>query len=66
MTGWFSPFQFYLARCTENELRKQIEFLKIENEMLRRRVPKKRIFLKREDRERLLKLELPLVLVFRN
>ena len=56
MTGWFSPFLFYLARCTENELRRQIEFLKAENEMLRRRVPKKRIFLKQEERERLLKL----------
>ena len=56
MTGWFSPFLFYLAMCTENELRRQIEFLKAENEMLRTRVPKKRIFLKREERERLLKL----------
>ena len=56
MTGWFSPFLFHLARCTENELRRQMEFLKAENEMLRQRVPKKRIFLKREERERLLKL----------
>ena len=56
MTGWFSPFLFYLARCTENELRQQIEFLKAENEMLRKRVPKQRIFLKPEERRRLLKL----------
>ncbi|TWU21806.1 integrase core domain-containing protein [Bythopirellula polymerisocia] len=56
MTGWFSPFLFFLARCTENELRRQIEFLKAENEMLRQRVPKLRIFLGREERERLLKL----------
>jgi len=56
MTGWFSPFLFYLARCTENELRRQIEFFKAENEMLRQRVPKQRIFLKQEERERLLKL----------
>jgi hypothetical protein len=45
MTGWFSPFLFYLARCTENELRRQVELLKAECEMLRVRVPKKRIFL---------------------
>jgi len=56
MTGWFSPLLFYLARCTENELRRQIEPFKAENEMLRDRVPKKRIFLKRDERERLLKL----------
>lgn len=49
MTGWFSPFLFCLARCTENELRRQIGFLKAENEMLRKRVPKKRIFLTREE-----------------
>jgi len=56
MTGWFSPFLFYLARCTENELRRQLEFLKAENEMLRQRVPRKRIFLKQEEKQRLLKL----------
>jgi putative transposase len=56
MTGWFSPFLFYLARCTENELRRQIDLLKAENEMLRARVPKQRIFLKQDERERLLKL----------
>jgi putative transposase len=56
MTGWFSPFLFYLARCTENELRRQLELLKAENQMLRSRVPKKRIFLKRDERELLLKL----------
>jgi len=56
MTSWFSPFLFCLARCTENELRRQIEFLKAENEMLRRRVPKKRIFFKQEEKQRLLNL----------
>lgn len=56
MTDWFSPLLFYLARCTENELRRQIEFLKAENEMLRRRVPKQRIFLKPKEKEKLLKL----------
>jgi putative transposase len=45
-----------LARCTENELRRQNEFYKAENEMIRIRVPQMRIFLMRDERERLLKL----------
>jgi len=56
MTGWYSPFLFYLARCTENELRRQVEMYKAQVEMLRCRVPKQRIFLTPEEKERLLKL----------
>jgi len=57
MTGWFSPFLFYLARCTENELRRQVELLKAENEMLRDRVPKwmvnqAHVFVERARRDR--------------
>jgi putative transposase len=52
----FQPFLFLLAGGTEHELRRQIEFLKAENEMLRKRVPKQRIFLTKPERERLLKL----------
>jgi Integrase core domain len=52
----FQPLLFFLARCTEHELRRQVEFFKAENEMLRERVPKQRIFLKKEERERLIKL----------
>ena len=52
----FQPFLFVLASCAENQLIRYIEFLKTENEMLRRRVPKKRIFLKPEEKRLLLKL----------
>jgi putative transposase len=52
----FEPLLFFLACCTEDRLRRQIEFLKAENQMLRTRVPKQRIFLSKKERERLLKL----------
>ena len=55
--GWcVQPLLFYLARCTRNKLIQQIEFLKAENEMLRKRVPKHRIWLKPDEKARLLKL----------
>ncbi|HEX5470422.1 MAG TPA: integrase core domain-containing protein [Lacipirellulaceae bacterium] len=57
--GWLvQPLLFFLARCTRNQLIRNIEFLKTENEMLRKRVPNKHIHLKADERDRLLKLAL--------
>jgi putative transposase len=52
----FQPLLFLLARCSRNELIRQIEFLKAENEMLRKRIPTKYVTLKPEEREKLIKL----------
>jgi putative transposase len=55
--GWpVQPLLFVLARCTRNKLILQLEFLKAENEMLRKRVPKQKIWLQPEERARLVKL----------
>ncbi|MEX0725748.1 MAG: integrase core domain-containing protein [Planctomycetaceae bacterium] len=56
MSRLFQPLLFLFAKCTKNELIRQLEFLKAENEILRKRVPQKRIHLNAEERSRLLKL----------
>jgi putative transposase len=56
MTRIFQPLLFMLAGSTEDQLIRQIEFLKAENEMLKKRVPKQRIFLEPDERATLLKL----------
>lgn len=56
MKDWFSPLFFLFARSSEDQLRRQILFLKAELEMTRKRVEQQRIFLTDEERMRLLEL----------
>ncbi len=60
MPRYFQRLLFTLAGTTEDDLRRQIQFLKAENEMLRTRVPKKIIRLTPAERSRLLRLGRPL------
>ncbi|MFQ5734205.1 MAG: hypothetical protein ACE5KM_19895 [Planctomycetaceae bacterium] len=55
-TRLFQPLLFFFAKCTRNELIRQIEFLRAENELLRKRVPRKQIHLNPEEKARLMKL----------
>ena len=50
------PLLFFLARCTRNQLIRNIEFLKAENEILRKRLVRHHIVVSPEDRQRLIKL----------
>jgi len=53
--GSSSPYSlFFLARCSRNQLIRQIEFLKAENEMLRQRISKYGIRTTPAERRRLI------------
>jgi len=56
MRDLFQPLLFMVANCVEHQLIRQIEFLQAENRMLRKRVPKKRIFLSTDEKQKLIKL----------
>src|SRR5688572_1099291 len=55
MKWLFAPLLLMIARSTESELAKQVEFLKAENQMLRRRIPRQ-VRLNHEERRLLVKL----------
>ena len=52
----FQPLLFFLARCSRNELIRHIELLKTENEMLRKRLNMRHIYLKPDERARIIQL----------
>lgn len=56
MERLFQPLLFFLARCSRNQLIRQIEFLRAENEILRKRLPKRRIRITLDEQKRLIKL----------
>lgn len=56
MRPLFQPRLFRLARSTPDLLQKHVEIFKAENQNLRRRVPKQRIFLKADEQALQLKL----------
>jgi putative transposase len=59
MSRIIPPLLFLLGRSTEHDLRRQIQYLKIENQILRARLPK-RIVTTPAERRRLLKFGKPL------
>ena len=56
MAWLVQPLLFFLARCSRNQLIRNIEFLKAENEILRKRYVRHHVVVSQEDRARLIKL----------
>jgi hypothetical protein len=55
--GWLvQPLLFFLARCPRNQLIRNIEFLKTENEILRKRYVRHHVTVSLADRQRLIAL----------
>jgi putative transposase len=52
----FHPLLFFLTRCTRHELIRQIEFLRAENQIMRAHLKKHHLYLKRDERSRLVEL----------
>jgi putative transposase len=52
----FQPLLFLFARCSRNQLIRQLEFLRAENEILRKRACNRHVVLKPEERARLIEL----------
>lgn len=52
----FQPLLFFIARCSRNELIRHIELLKTENEMLRKRLNVRAVFLKPDERARIIEM----------
>ncbi|MHC4403264.1 MAG: hypothetical protein ACYTG0_26700 [Planctomycetota bacterium] len=63
MAKFFHPLIMVLARATESELARYVEYLKAENRILRSRLPK-RVVCTRAERSRLIKLGKPLTLAY--
>lgn len=59
VNGLLRSFLFLLATSTDRELARQVEYLKTENRVLRGKLPK-RIDVSIEERQRLVKLGVPL------
>ncbi len=59
MTKLFHPLLALIASASDSHLRRQVRYLKEENQILRARIPGQ-VHTRREERDRILKFGLPL------